>query len=150
MTKIISISLFFLLSITSFSQLLDSQSNEEIITPIEKTEDSSTVYGFGQVKNNANFKGSQDSLRKYLSHELRYPLDALKNNYEGTVYISFIIEKNGSISHLMIVRECLYKTLNKEAVRLIYNMPKWNPAIMTDGTIVRQRLTIPIKFKLLP
>ncbi|HTA27572.1 MAG TPA: energy transducer TonB [Bacteroidia bacterium] len=86
------------------------------------------------------------NLKKYLADSIHYPQEARKKNIQGTVFVSFIVEKNGSISNVTILRSpdtCL----NGESKRLIYAMPKWLPG-MQKGKPVRVWNSIPIYFKL--
>jgi protein TonB len=88
-------------------------------------------------------KFPEDS-KKYLADSIRYPEEARKKNIHGVVMVSFIVEKNGSISNVTVLRSpdtCL----NREAKRLIYAMPKWSPG-MQNGQPVRVWNSLPIHF----
>ena len=106
-----------------------------------------TIYGFGTISKNASFPGGSSEMRKFLGQNLKYPLYELQNEIGGTVYVTFVVEKNGTVSSVKVVRAVTSESLNKEALRLINSMPRWSPGETTDGIIVRQRLNIPIKFK---
>ena len=86
-------------------------------------------------------------VNKYLADSINYPDDARKNNAEGTVYVSFIVEKDGSVSSVKVLRGSNNASLDKEAVRVVSTMPKWTPG-MQNGHTVRVQYTVPIHFVL--
>lgn len=93
------------------------------------------------------FVGGYDELVKYLSSNLKYPAQAKENNWEGNIVCQFIVEKDGSISNVTIVRSSKYQVLDDEAIRVISNMPNWNVG-KKDGENVRVQMALPIQFKL--
>ncbi len=94
----------------------------------------------------AEFPGGQQALYRWLGENLRYPPAAVENNIQGRVVVSFVIEKDGSIGKVTVIR---YKDpdLDKEAIRLIKSMPRWTPA-QYNGQPVRSQMNIPITFSL--
>lgn len=92
------------------------------------------------------FPGGQAAMMKWLSENVKYPAIATENNIQGRVMVSFVVERDGSISNVKVVRG-VDPSLDKEAVRLINNMPKWKPGMQT-GKPVRARFNIPVTFKL--
>jgi len=103
--------------------------------------DSNKVYIDATVR--PKFPGN---IKKYLADSVRYPEDAMKKKIEGVVYISVVIEKNGSISSIMVLRSPDI-SLSNEAKRLISAMPKWIPG-KQNGKPVRVQETVPVSFKL--
>ncbi len=93
-----------------------------------------------------SFPGGDKELMDYIHKGIVYPESCLKNKKQGRVLVSFVVEKNGSLSDLKILRS-VDSELDKEAVRLIKSMPKWTPAIK-DGKYVRCKYTMPVTFKL--
>ena len=89
-----------------------------------------------------------ENMNQWLSENLQYPEEAHNNQIEGRVFVSFVIEKDGSVSHVAVVRSA-HPLLDAEALRVISNMPKWKPA-MTEGKPVRFAQTLPITFKMAP
>jgi protein TonB len=87
------------------------------------------------------FPGGDDSLKKYFERNIKYP----DVNVRGSVYISFYIETNGSVTNISVVK-ALGGGCDEEAIRLVKLMPKWKPA-MQNGKTVRKKVTIPVKFK---
>ena len=82
----------------------------------------------------------------WLGNHIKYPSEAEDSSLQGTVVCQFIVEKDGSISNVNVVRS-VDPLLDKEAVRVIESMPKWAPG-KKDGQPVRVKYTIPIKFQL--
>ena len=98
------------------------------------------------VEKMPEFPGGLKALMKYLSINVRYPNEALKDAIEGKVITNFIVNKDGGISDIQIVRS-LHPLLDAEALRVINAMPKWSPAIQR-GKPVAIRYTIPVIFSL--
>lgn len=93
-------------------------------------------------------KFSGDSLQSYLKHNLIYPPLEKEQGKDGTVYIKFTIEKDGTISNVLAVKEVPGAPgLTNEAIRVISKMPRWTPGLM-NGRPVRVEMTMPIRFKL--
>ncbi len=122
---------FFLLTVTSvFSQ---------------DTMHIATNQAFTIVQQMPAFKGD---MNKYISDHIQYPDSEKIHSITGTVYINFIVEKDGSISNVKILKGVANGPhLNKEAVRVIAGMPNWSPGIQ-DGVPVRVVFNIPIRFSL--
>jgi periplasmic protein TonB len=97
------------------------------------------------VEEQAVFPGGFAELYKFIGKNFKYPKAEEKAGIEGTIHLTFIIEKDGSISSIQILRGItLGPGLNAEAVRVISIMPKWIPA-KNNGHIVRCQFTLPIK-----
>lgn len=88
----------------------------------------------------------QGEPRVWIGNNIHYPPVAEENGIQGTVVCQFVVETDGSISNVTVVRSA-DPSLDKEAVRVIKSMPKWNPG-RTNGRAVRVRYTIPVKFNL--
>ncbi len=101
-----------------------------------------TVFTF--VEKAPEFPGGQEGLYKYLAENIEYPDMARELGVMGTVYVQFVVEKDGSVSNISIARG-VHKTLDKEAMRVIRMMPKWKPGVQR-GEAVRTQFTLPIKF----
>ena len=102
---------------------------------------------FRKVDQMPEFPGGVKGIKKYLKNTLRYPLIAKENGIEGRVVCQFVVERDGSISNVEVLRSSGDMSLDREAVRLVRSMPKWAPG-MQDGKPVRVRYTIPLDFKL--
>ena len=94
------------------------------------------------------FPGGQYALFKFISKNLNYPKDAKKKGIQGKVMVQFIVEKDGTIGDIRIIRS-VSPDLDKEAIRVfnLPTMPKWKPGT-SDGVAVRVRYSVPIIFKL--
>jgi protein TonB len=92
------------------------------------------------------FPGGENELFKFLNKELKYPDFPLKNGIEGTVYLTFVINRDGSVGDIKILRG-VDNFLNDEAIRVVKKMPKWKPG-KQNGNAVRVQLNLPVKFKI--
>jgi protein TonB len=92
------------------------------------------------------FEGGMQAWAKYIQRNLRYPLQAQEDGIQGKVFISFVIEKDGSISNVTVLRG-VASSLDQEAARVIQRSPKWKPGIQNKQS-VRVRYNMPISFSL--
>lgn len=100
------------------------------------------------VEENAAFPGGIEIMHQFVRENTRYPELEQKAQIEGTVHISFVVEKDGSITHIQLQRAVPGGPgLTKEAIRIISIMPKWIPA-KNNGQVVRQQYYLPVKFRL--
>ena len=107
-------------------------------------EEKDSVYNQPEVM--PEFPGGMEAMMKYLSENLKYPEQAKEKKTQGRVLVSFVVEKNGSISDVKVVKG-IGNGCDEEAVRVIKAMPKWKPG-MQNGKKVRVSFAIPISFKL--
>ena len=101
---------------------------------------------FDVVEQYPSFPGGEGAMFSYISNNLQYPEKAQKNGIQGRVVVKFIVEKDGSISNVEVNRS-VDPDLDNEAMRVIKNMPKWNPA-KQNGTEVRAYYYVPVAFRL--
>lgn len=102
---------------------------------------------FGDVAEQMpSFPGGDRKLMEYLSENIRYPEECEEICVQGRVIVSFIVEKDGSISNVKVAKS-LDPLLDKEAVRVVSGMPKWIPG-RQNGVAVRVRYIIPVTFRL--
>ena len=101
---------------------------------------------YEKVDEMPEFKGGMDALMKYLGSNIKYPEEAKKSETEGTVFISFVVDKKGKIKDATVIK-ALNPHLDNEALRVIKSMPNWKPG-KKDGKKVNVKYTIPINFKL--
>ena len=101
---------------------------------------------FDQVAEAPEFPGGFAAMIQYLSNNVRYPKDAKEAGTEGRVIVSFIVEKDGSISNARVTKPT-YSSLDEEALRLVSTMPKWMPG-KQDGEAVRVKYSVPVSFRL--
>ena len=121
------------------SSLTLNASDDSSLTP-NASEDSSLM------ETSPEFPGGDEALMAYLRKNMKYPKDAMANAIQGKVLVEFVVEKDGSISNVKVVRS-VDVLLDKEAVRVTQNMPKWKPGTQ-NGEPVRVRMTYPLTFRL--
>jgi protein TonB len=93
------------------------------------------------------FPGGEREMLKYIQENLIYPKLALKKQIQGRSICQFIVEKDGSISHIQVVRSSGNKSLDRAAIRVIKTMPKWTPGRL-QGKIVRTHYVLPVNFRI--
>jgi len=94
----------------------------------------------------AEFTGGYIAQRNYLSKNLVYPEKSMMKGEQGKVYVEFIVEIDGALTHVKILQGAS-RRLNKEAKRVVKNMPNWASG-ESDGEKVRVRCRIPFNFEL--
>ena len=98
------------------------------------------------VEQMPSFPGGISGLRTYLNQNIRYPAEAQENCVQGRVVVSFVVEKDGHISDVTVLRS-VDPSLDKEAIRVVRNMPRWTPG-KQGGEPVRVRYHVPVSFRL--
>lgn len=165
MRKILPFLVLFSVSVC-FGQDLPTADTSSSTTPASDT----TAYDITAIEQQPGYPGGQEGLVKYLRANLKYPSSAKELKVQGKVYVIFVIEKNGEISSVELMKgikavipdslngmkvtekdkpyfEKAAKTLNDEALRVITEMPKWAPGYQ-NGKAVRCKFIIPITYKL--
>ena len=94
----------------------------------------------------ASYPGGNAALMKYIRETIRYPEVSIDRNESGKVYLSFIVETDGKLSHINVERG-VSPEIDQEAMRIFIKSPKWVPAVC-NGNTVRSRYKIPINFSL--
>jgi len=92
------------------------------------------------------FKGGMKALHNYLRENISYPKAAKENGITGKVFIIFVVEKDGSLSNIVLERG-IGRGCDEEAMRVVQNMPLWNPGLQ-NGMPARVQITLPINFQL--
>lgn len=126
---IILLASLLLVAFTSFAQ--------------EKVEDNEVYKVVDQMP---EYPGGQDSLMTYM-RKIKYPKEAYGAAKQGTVYIEFIIEKDGKPSSFKVMRSSGHAELDDAAIKNISNMPKWEPGTI-DGEPKRVSYILPFRFKI--
>lgn len=101
---------------------------------------------FDVVEEMPQFPGGQAALLEYLAKSIIYPKDAEENGVQGRVICTFVVEKDGSLSDIKVVKS-VDPSLDKEAIRVVKSMPKWKPG-KQNGSYVRVKYTVPVQFRL--
>ena len=83
----------------------------------------------------------------YLRKHIKYPLEAMNSGMQGKAFVGFIVGNDGSVSSVKIVKSSGHEQLDAEAVRVVSEMPKWQPG-RQRGEAVNVRYTLPIIFRL--
>ena len=99
------------------------------------------------ISRNASFPGGERAYSDYMLENFVYPNDACENGMEGVLMAQFLVNTDGSISHVSI-KESVSPTVDAEAIRVIQAMPQWNPALL-NGQPLRTKVILPISVKLL-
>jgi len=127
--------------------------NKSLDTTSQLTND--RIVQFSEIENKPQFIGGQDSLLRYIAYKTTYPAISKNAGIEATIFIKFIIAKDGNITQVDTLKVSTeadktsetYLLLQNEAIRVISDMPKWTPGSI-DGEKVKVKYVIPIKFKL--
>ena len=126
----------------------ETETEVVIAAPVEApVEEEEEEVVFVVVESMPEFPGGQQALFKYLSENVKYPVIAQENGIQGRVICQFVVNKDGSIVDVEVVRSGGDASLDKEAVRVIKSMPKWKPG-KQRGKAVRVKYTVPVNFKL--
>lgn len=114
----------------------------EVATPLPPDDDK--VYEVVEVM--PEYPGGQGELLKFLARNIKYPEESVKNKEEGRVQIAFIVNKDGSISDVKVLKNAT-PLLDAEAIRITKSMPNWTPG-KDKGKVVRVAYTVPVTFRL--
>ena len=101
---------------------------------------------FDVVEEMPSFPGGNGALMSYLNSNTKYPVVAQENGVQGRVIISFVVERDGSISDVRVARS-VDPSLDREAQRVVKSMPRWKPG-KQNGSAVRVKYTVPVVFRL--
>jgi protein TonB len=112
----------------------------------EGTEDGNKIEYAGSVEVMPEFIGGMDGWAKFLGKNLRYPAQARDENIQGRVTISFVVEKNGELSNIKVLKGIGFGC-DEEAIRVIKKSPFWKPGFQ-NGRAVRVSYVMPIVFRL--
>lgn len=101
---------------------------------------------FQIIEKMPEFPGGSIELMKYISKNIIYPNDALSQKIEGTVFVTFVVEKDGTLSNFEIIKD-IGGGCGDASIELLKNMPKWSPALQR-GQPISIEMKMPVKFKL--
>ena len=117
---------------------------EEPVQEVVVVEDENKI--FTGVEQQPEFNGGYEAMMNFIQKNMRYPARARRMGVDGTVYVSFVVSKDGSISEVKTIRG-ISADCDKEAMRVVSMMPPWKPG-KQNGKPVFVRFVLPIKFKL--
>ncbi|MBI3510824.1 MAG: TonB family protein [Bacteroidetes bacterium] len=118
-------------------------SDGNVDVPVETINNQEEIFSFAEQM--PEFPGGEDSLQHYLSRTVKYPEIEKESGKMGTVYVGFVIEKDGSVSNVAIKKSSGTSGFDKEAMRVFSLMPKWEPGKM-NGRAVRVQMIQPLRF----
>lgn len=98
------------------------------------------------VEEMPQFPGGEEALKNYIRSNIVYPKSEIDKETQGLVVVSFVVEKDGSISNIKILKS-LSKNCDEESIRLVSAMPKWIPG-KQRGQVVRVTINYPIRFSM--
>lgn len=116
--------------------------------PVKPAEEKPEVENkvFEVVEQMPSFPGGPSALMKYLSENIKYPVVAQENGVQGRVVVSFVVERDGSITDVKVARS-VDPSLDREAMRVVRSMPHWIPG-KQNGSAVRVKYNVPVSFRL--
>lgn len=123
---------------------IDNPSLDPVIDPPPVVEDK--TYEMFDIQKSPSFPGGEAELLKYLNQNIKYPQLARDNNIQGSVALTFVVNKDGSVSDVKILKD-IGGGCGKEAVRVVNSMPRWIPG-EANGHPVKVRFTLPVRFRL--
>ena len=117
---------------------------KEVVVDEKPKEEETKV--FDVVEQMPQFPGGPNALFEYLSKNIKYPVVAEENGIQGRVIVTFVVERDGSITDVKVAKS-VDPSLDKEAMRVVKSMPHWIPG-MQNGSAVRVKYTVPVTFRL--
>ena len=121
------------------------QVKEQVIAETKPVEEEK-VYNIAMVEQKPEFVGGEAAMYKWLSDHINYPAAAAEDGVQGRVVVEFEVSKTGTIEKVRVIRG-RHPALDKEALRVVKAMPKWNPG-RNNGQPVKVTYTLPVTFKL--
>jgi protein TonB len=124
----------------------EAQNTEAPPVKVEEEKEEEEQKIFTIVENDPEFPGGMDALYKYLAENIKYPQLARDNGITGKVFVTFVVERDGSIANVKLLRD-IGGGCGAEAIRVVKSMPKWNPG-KQRGKAVRVQFNLPVNFTL--
>lgn len=109
------------------------------------TEAGSGLYDFQSVEQKPEYPGGIAEFYKFVQNNYRYPQAAVDNGINGAVHLQFVVERDGSLTDIKVLRDLKYGT-GEEAMRVLKAAKKWRPGVQ-NGRPVRVTYTLPIKLR---
>ncbi len=133
-------------------QIEDTEVTDDMIIDVQpvvqakKEVEEEDTQVFFIVEDMPEFPGGELALRQFIANAIKYPVIAQENGIQGRVYVTFVVDADGSVSEPRIARG-VDPSLDKEALRVVSQLPKWKPG-RQRGKPVRVSYTVPINFQL--
>jgi periplasmic protein TonB len=118
-------------------------------TPTYKDAEGNVIYN--KAETDPSYDGGKDAMTAFLRDNVKYPKEAQEKQIEGTVFVDFVIAKNGNVREVMVTdqtNEDVDQSFRTEAIRVVTSMPKWLPG-RQHGDAVDVKFSIPITFELI-
>ena len=144
MKKTLILLLLTLVAYTLQAQVPPTEPNSPTPPALNAEEDEEEVIQY--VETSPEFPGGTEALMQYIADNIQYPDSARANKIEGTVFIQFVVEADGSLTNFKLCRDIGYGC-GEEALRVVQSMPRWVPGDI-NGRKTRSRFTLPIMFRL--
>ena len=121
---------------------------QEYIAPVnvEEEESAEEAQIFMVVESMPEYPGGEAALYKYLAENIKYPQMAKESGIQGRVFVTFVVERNGSVTDVRVLRG-IGGGCDEEAIRVVQSMPQWTPG-KQRGKSVRVQYNLPVKFTL--
>ena len=129
-----------LLAMMSAGLTLSVQAQKTVVS----NEASAKEKVYDVVEQMPEYPGGMSELMKFIGETMKYPEDAEKQQKEGLVLVRFVVEKDGSVNDVEVVKDA-WPSLDAEAIRVVKLLPKWTPG-KQNGKVVRVKYTIPFRF----
>lgn len=133
-------------AIGSFDVKGNDEAEGEVLKAKEVIKEEAAEQVFDVVEQMPQFPGGDAALFEYLSNNIKYPTIAEENGVQGRVIVTFVVERDGSITDVKVVRS-VDPSLDREASRVVKGMPQWIPG-KQNGKAVRVKYTVPVTFRL--
>lgn len=134
------------IDMSSFQRQEEATNIEITPVKVEEEEEEAETQIFTVVENDPEFPGGMEALYKYLRENIKYPQLARENNITGKVYVTFVVERDGSIANPRVLKD-IGGGCGQEAIRVVKSMPKWTPG-KQRGKAVRVQFNLPVSFNL--
>ncbi|MEP0367402.1 MAG: energy transducer TonB [Cyclobacteriaceae bacterium] len=118
--------------------------SKPMVRTITRSSNDRTV--FTQLENNATPVGGMQAFYQSIAQNIIYPAEARRNGTEGSVYVKFIVEKDGRITNVEVLKG-IGDGCDEEAIEAVKMSPPWNPGLL-DGVPQRQGIVVPVVFRL--
>jgi len=102
---------------------------------------------YSKAEQMPEYPGGQEALSSFVENNIAYPQNAIDQNTEGTVNVSFVVDENGKVINPLVTGKYAGNGLDDEAVKVVKQMPAWKPGLV-KGKPVKTRLSLPVTFKL--
>lgn len=116
----------------------------DIKPPDPDTKNNFTEVGTDNNEKPAEFPGGEEAYEQYIKEHMQYPPEALKKDIQGRVIVSFTVDESGKIKDAKVIRS-IHPLIDTEALRLIKNMPNWEPATV-NGKAISTKHILPVMF----